>query len=72
MSEYIVHETTVNLFKSLFGSLSIIISILCVLICIYKYAKCQEELNKNKINIVPRTYNQLNINNCNNIPIIII
>lgn len=42
------------------GGLSLIIGIVvCSVICLYKYAVCQEKKNKNTINVVPRQYSNL-------------
>ena len=46
--------------RALGGSLLIIFSMLCILICVYKYAVCQEKKEKNStINVIPRQYTHL-------------
>lgn len=46
--------------RVLCGSLLIIVSILCLLMCVYKYAVCQEKKEKNStINVIPRQYTDL-------------
>ena len=45
--------------RALGGSLLIIGIMVCSVICLYKYAVCQENKNKNTINVVPRQYSNL-------------
>lgn len=45
--------------RALGGSLLIISTMICLVICLYKYAVCQEKKNKNTINVVPRQYSNL-------------
>ena len=43
----IINNDTV---RTVFGSIVLLGTLLCMVICLYKYALCQENLNKNKAN----------------------
>lgn len=46
-----------NLLRALGGVLLLMSIMICSVVCLYKYAVCQE--NKNTINVVPRQYSNL-------------
>lgn len=48
-------------FRALMGSISIIGGLICMWICIYKYAVCQDKIEKNKL--YPSNYSNINPNN---------
>jgi hypothetical protein len=45
--------------RALGGTLLIIGIMVCSVICLYKYAVCQEKKEKSIINVVPRQYSNL-------------
>jgi len=60
-----------NTIRTILGTISFIGIWICIIICCYKYAVCQEKQNKvNNLTVIPRTYNTTDTNK--NMPVILL